>query len=213
MRKFCPRCGKETDKLYDGLCLDCYIETHNLVPKIIRIKRCSSCGRYFVRGKYFQRIEDAVEFFLRKTYEKTLIENVSFRIRDEENVFITLDKKEFPSKIKIESFVCNSCRKKRYTQAVVQVRGRKEFVNNFLKDLINKIENSKDRTLQIKKIETNKNGVNVEVSSKKGIKRIIKSLEKKYNLSVKISRKIVGLKDGKTQYKDYLSVKEWQKRK
>ena len=54
--RFCPVCGRMTDALYGGLCLDCYAATHPLVPdapKRLRGSICRNCGAYTV-GKVWR---------------------------------------------------------------------------------------------------------------------------------------------------------------
>lgn len=213
MQKICPRCGKATDKFYDGLCLKCYVETRKIIPESVEIKQCRECKKCFFRNKGFEQIEKCVELLLRKLLKNIPIEKVSFRVSSQGIIFLTLDKTEFRSMLRIKKFVCSSCKKKKVVQAVVQIRGDKKFTNKLLRLIKNEMKKSKDKTLKIVKSEIHKTGIDLHVSSKKGIRRVIKSLRKKYKLSVKISRKLVGVKDGSLQYKDFISVKEWEKDK
>ncbi len=49
--KFCPVCGRETDKLVGGLCPECYAKTHPLAPEgltHLRATICQVCGAYMI---------------------------------------------------------------------------------------------------------------------------------------------------------------------
>jgi len=209
MQKICPRCGKPTEKFYEGLCLRCYLETKKIIPPSIEIKQCDVCGNYFFGGKRFKTVEGAVEFALRKLLKNLPVE-ASFRISSE-GLFLTLDDIEFHIPLQYRNFICPSCRKTTAVQAVIQIRGSEEFTSKLLNTISREIDSSRDRTLKIVKIERQKTGLDLHVSSKKGIRRIIKSLREKYKLSVKTTRKLVGLKEGSRVYKDFVSVKEWEK--
>jgi NMD protein affecting ribosome stability and mRNA decay len=66
--KFCPKCGKKTDELFDSLCQACFtkgiklIDTEKLaIP--IRVNVCEICGGYFKgkgAGKERTSIEEVV---------------------------------------------------------------------------------------------------------------------------------------------------------
>ena len=62
--KFCPKCGKETEELYDGLCKDCSADDTELfqyTPKDITI--CVSCGAVHDGRKLYKDMdkEKAIE--------------------------------------------------------------------------------------------------------------------------------------------------------
>jgi len=49
----CPVCGREVDRLVEGLCAECYREEHDLLNvRDFKVLRCFSCGSIFVRGKW-----------------------------------------------------------------------------------------------------------------------------------------------------------------
>jgi len=59
-RRICARCGKETDILYDNLCMDCYREINKEEIYIKKIKVCRYCGSVFYKNKKvdYEKIKD-----------------------------------------------------------------------------------------------------------------------------------------------------------
>jgi len=175
----CPRCGRNVDKLYDNLCLDCYIE--KLEIQKIRIRRCKVCGRYFVSNKSFDNREDAIRFYIKKFLSKKLGEIVNALPNNK----IEVVEKEF---------VCNDCRKfvSRKIEAILQLRGEnvEEIAEKY--ELIGKPV---------------RGGFDINFSLKKYAYELINKLRKKYNLSMRVSRKLMGLKEGKRVYRDTILVR------
>jgi len=175
----CPRCGRNVDKLYDNLCLDCYIDTLDIQK--IHIRRCKVCGRYFVSNRSFENREEAVEFYKKKFLSKKLGEIVKLLPSNKIEVF----EKEF---------VCNECRKfvSRKIEAILQLRGEnvEEIVEKY--DLIGKPV---------------RGGFDINFSLKRYAYELINKLRKKYNLSMKVSRKLMGLREGKKVYRDTILVR------
>ena len=175
----CPRCGKNVEKLYDNICLDCYLE--KLEVQEIRIRRCKVCGRYFVSNKAFDNKEEAISFYIKKFSSKRLDELAFLLPR---------------SKIEVEEkeFVCNYCRKfvSRKIEAILQLRGEniEEIVEKY--GLIGK---------------TVKGGFDVNFSFKRYAYELINKLRKEYDISMKVSRKLIGMKQGKKVYRDTILVR------
>ncbi|MGB7532430.1 MAG: NMD3-related protein [Halobacteriota archaeon] len=72
--KFCPKCGKKTDELFDSLCRACFTKEIKLIDaeKLaipIRVNMCEICGSYFKgkgAGKERTSIEEVVTDAIRK---------------------------------------------------------------------------------------------------------------------------------------------------
>jgi len=175
----CPRCGKNVEKLYDNLCLDCYLE--KLEVQEIRIRRCEVCGRYFVSNKAFDNKEEAISFYIKKFLSKRLGE-ITFLLPSNK---IEVEEKEF---------ICNDCRKfvSRKIEAILQLRGEnvEEIVEKY--GLVGK---------------TVRGGFDVNFSLKRYAYELINNLRRKYNLSIKVSRKLIGMKQGKKVYRDTILVR------
>ena len=69
-RKFCPRCGKRADELFDSLCKECFLKQTSLnVPVSVSVGVCGSCGGYF-KGKERTTVEEAVADSVRRAVRK-----------------------------------------------------------------------------------------------------------------------------------------------
>ncbi|MGC9079252.1 MAG: NMD3-related protein [Nanopusillaceae archaeon] len=59
MKKICPACGRETDKLYEGLCLECYIkykkEKEEEKERVVHV--CRYCGRVRYKNKWYDNFQ------------------------------------------------------------------------------------------------------------------------------------------------------------
>ncbi len=68
--KFCPRCGKRADELFDSLCKECFLKQTSLkVPVSVSVGVCGSCGGYF-KGKERTTVEEAVADSVRRAVRK-----------------------------------------------------------------------------------------------------------------------------------------------
>lgn len=56
MRRICPSCGREVNKLYDGLCYDCYLKINEKEEKIEKVYICKICGRIKYRNKWYNSL-------------------------------------------------------------------------------------------------------------------------------------------------------------
>ena len=205
-KKFCPRCGRKVDKLYEGLCLKCYVETHELLPKKIELKQCKVCGRYFVGNKSFEKIEAAVEALLEKYLKKFDLGEFYFRIVDNE-LIVSIENVKIQSKIVVHPFICNRCKRKSKTTVVVQIRGKQWIVEEILNEIKKLVFVSKDETLAITKEDKVRNGYDIYLSSKKAVRNIVKSIKNKYHIKTEVTRKLVSVKDSRKIYRDFVLIK------
>jgi len=70
-KRICARCGRETDVLYENLCIDCYREIYKKEVYIEKIKICKYCGSVFYKNKKvdYEKIKDLIS-------DKTKIEDI-----------------------------------------------------------------------------------------------------------------------------------------
>ncbi|MGC9132893.1 MAG: NMD3-related protein [Nanopusillaceae archaeon] len=58
MKRICPSCGREVDKLYDGLCYNCYIKLKKKEEKKIeKVYVCKICGRIKYHNRWYNKID------------------------------------------------------------------------------------------------------------------------------------------------------------
>lgn len=183
----CAKCGKETKEFYDNLCLDCYLK--KLKPIKVEIRKCKICGKYFISNKVFSNMEELLNFYIRKFYSKKI--NIPLEKISREH-FETC----------VNDFLCRKCNKRisRKVEAILQLRGNKDCVEEIISDF----------ELFTKRVEY---GYDVFFSSKEILKKIREEIKRKYTFEEKISRKLVGVKDGKRKYKDTILIRIYGKKR
>ncbi len=220
MRKFCPKCGKETGKFYENLCKDCFLEKISFLGKIpdrIIIKKCKFCNKFFHDGKGFNSLEDAIGDMLAKILEENKIQSINYRIH-ENKISLTLNfQVEDLEKVEekeclliVKNITCNSCSLKSlgYHQSIIQVRAPENLLEKIFQDIENFVEffRSYDTLSFISKVEKQKNGFDFYIGSKKVASQIANNLKRKYKAKLKISRKLAGKIKGKKVYRDTLLI-------
>ncbi len=211
-RKFCFLCGKETEKLIEGYCEECYNKKFSLIelPKEISVKICRKCFKIEEKNKWKKiSIEDFV-----KEKIKILGKNVKLNIK-KENDFLSISaigkleksrkikKENYKIILKIEKKVCPFCSKKgRYFESVIQLRGNiSDEKINFIKKLLN---SEKDIYFDTKKV---KGGIDIFINRKFVAKRLAKIVSKKYKCKVIRSFELITRKEGKNIYKNVILLR------
>lgn len=222
LKKICPKCGKETEKFYGGVCKDCYVK-ETFENKIKRNKiilyRCKICGKFSFNKKHiFPTLEEAIEHFVKHNkelkidnFERTYSINgnkLTVRWSKDNELFF---EKSF--KIQIKPFKCQYCQMmlSGYRQAIIKLRFSVD--NSLLEEIFNYVEkrNRTDPLSFISKIERNKNGVDIYIGSKKVAYEIIKLIKSKIEIKTRISRRLMGIKNGKHVYLDTITIRErWE---
>ncbi len=170
-KKFCFLCGKETEKLINGYCEDCYSKKFPLEKKKLVLKICKICGKMNYRNKWTKDIGN-------------IRENVKMGKID----------------LTFENTQCPDCSRKfgGYYEAILQLRG--EFPEDIL-DFIDKVVSKhSDRTGAYFRIEKIKEGINLYIGSKSIANKLAKIL-KDMKFEIKKSYKLVTKRDGKEIYR------------
>jgi len=214
-KKFCPKCGRETEDLHNGLCESCFLSKVSVVQKIpgeLVVKECRLCSKFFVNGSS-ESIESSVETFLETLLKQKDIISASYRLSGTK-IFLTLKLKkdglekteEKAINLAVKKIICKSCsmRNSGYFQATLQVRAPE----NLLPDIRNEVENQinylnkYDNLAFVSNFQEVKNGFDVLIGSKNSAKQIAKILKLKYRAKIKITRKLSGNISGKKVYRD-----------
>ncbi|MEM5766217.1 MAG: NMD3-related protein [Candidatus Aenigmatarchaeota archaeon] len=217
--KFCPNCGKKTQRLYEGFCEDCFLLKFsflNKLPEILEIKECKLCGKFFFK-KCFPSIEDLVEFFLQDFLKEKELASISYRISGSK-IYTKLitkinDLKKTEEKsidLRIKKIICQVCSMKNsgYFQAILQVRAPKNILGKIREEIENQIIylNQYDRLAFISSFKENENGFDVYIGSKRSAYQIARILKARFMAKIKITRKIAGKIKGKKVYRDTILI-------
>ena len=215
-KKFCPKCGKETEEFHNGLCDKCYLPKLSVVkelPEEINVKECRSCGKFFVNNISSDSIESSIESFLEDLLRQREIISASYRVSGS-RIFLTLKLKkdgfekteERVINLIIKKIVCQSCAMKEsgYFQAIIQVRAPAPLLSEIRNEIENQINylNQYDKLAFISNFQETKNGFDISIGSKNSANQIAKILATKYRAKIKISRKLSGSIKGKKVYRD-----------
>lgn len=218
--KFCPKCGKETEVLYKGLCSDCFLKEFNLADKIpekIVLGTCKVCGNVYLKEGKFSTVEEAIENLLEKILRQKEIRSATYRIGGN-SLFLTIEiefeglQKKIESEIPIvnKTITCRFCnlQKASYYNVTIQVRVPKNMEEKIVGDIEREIAriNKYDNFSFISGINNLKEGVDIMVGSKSAAEHVVNYLKRRYNAKTKISRKLYGLIEGKKSYRDTILV-------
>jgi nonsense-mediated mRNA decay protein 3 len=219
MRKFCPRCGKETEKFYDKVCKDCFLLNFSVIKKLpdkILVKKCRSCNKY-IHDKPVSSIDEFLDFYFSELLKQKEVKNVFYEIQDDKvAVYIKIrvdDAEKTEQKVLSlipKTILCKFCNMKfsGYFQSILQIRAPEKLLSLLQNEIENQIEffNKFDELAFISKIERIKSGFDVYVGSKLAATQIAKKLKSKYKAKIKVSRKLSGSIRGKKVYRDTILI-------
>ncbi len=219
LRKFCPRCAKETDELFEGLCRDCYLETKKFVevPQNISVLVCR-CGRSNEKKKWVQNVsvEEMIERVVMSNVRKdkdtdVRLEYEPFGINGKTLVPVCVVARRVVGGREIEKSAqvvftiipqtCDVCSRVSggYYEAIIQIRGAKHKQNQVL-ELVKRIVGQykdTDKFSFITQVQDSKVGVDVYLGSSKIAGKIEQESKRIYNVASKITHSVCGMKDGR----------------
>lgn len=225
---FCVECGKETEIYKDGVCIDCYIKSHEFTkgPKDIKLPMCPHCGGFKYKNTWTNEIlTDVLRRIIKNTFKiKNELKKIDINPSCTEtqkgydcNVYISgfIGDKEVTEEhkltVKLEKRSCDVCSKQfgGYHEAIIQIRtGARKLSNKEKEDIINNVINQIEelkskgnRALFISDISKEHGGIDFFISEKQTAYAITKKLKEKYSGDIKKSSKNVGMKDSKQVYR------------
>jgi len=221
LKKFCPKCGKETEKFYNNLCSECFLESKSSIsklPKYFVIRKCKICEKYQMDDKLFNSEEEALEEEIRKFFKDKSIASISFRIHKNKTSitiksnFDDLEKEEVADiSLVFKKIVCKYCSMKNsgYYQAILQLRLPKELLGKIIDEIVKQIslENQFNPQSFISKVEKKNEGVDIYLGSKESANNVANLLKNKFGVKTKLSRKLAGKVKGINVYRDTILIK------
>jgi len=220
-KKFCPKCGKTVEKLYNNLCADDFLKTlslEKLFPKKIILKQCKQCRKIYINKKSAATVEGALDLFLQEVLRVETIYSATYRVEGQK-VHITLrlkyedlEKEEsFVRELVIKNIVCESCSMKNsgYFNSILQLRVPEKILQIIIDDILNQIDlmHNYNEMAFIGKFEKRKEGVDFYIGSKDVADQIARNLKIKYDAGIKKSSKQSGYLNGKKIYRDSIVVR------
>lgn len=200
-------------------------------PKIII---CNSCNSYMYKNKWHPNLAKDPLKNLKKIISKLFYEKLEFNpeakitkveinplppkdsqikqkpvqlnieLKIEGILFDKKLKETYEIPLKINSSICNICKKKtsNYYEAILQIRPKSKQVLDFIKENINF-----KKDVFITKQEDLKYGYDIYLTSQSYTKHLAGILKKKFNGEFKISHTLFGRKEGKDVYRTTILIK------
>lgn len=222
LTKFCPRCGKETDRLYGEekkLCADCYPDKNDLldIPDQIDITVCSVCGRMRNRGKWTESY--TIEEQLLTAFEKFGEEEVHFELQyweEDDQMYVKVHASEgeitdeYETRVNFTKEQCEDCSRFQggFYKVKIQLRGDRDLkkVADAIADEAAEITN-RNRKNFLANIDKTDHGYNFYLSTEDMNKKILSMLRNRYNPDIKRSYELIGEEEGQEVYRNVVSVR------
>lgn len=209
--KFCFLCGKETEKLIEGYCKECFEKEFQLVKvsKEIEIIKCNKCEKFQFKNKWVDELDEAIVKNVKKLGDdvKVKVHVLNGKVHVYAKGFIKGHEKQetYHVDVKIKKIICKDCSRSGggYYEAVLQLRGN---TTDDILELIEKtLEKSRNRKAFYKTKEL-KEGIDYYVGSKSVANKLAETLRKK-GYKVKKTFKLITRKDGRNVYRTTISVR------
>ncbi|MDD3083471.1 MAG: 60S ribosomal export protein NMD3 [Candidatus ainarchaeum sp.] len=228
-KKFCPKCGKETEQFVENICLDCFLKKKELFevekPKFFL---CKYCLKLLFKNKWVDFNDESI------AKEIALNVNIIKELK-QPKIFIELEKKsrlDYKALIQVRGLLsktlverekeinfqlrettCDSCMKLNasYREAILQLRAKSEKDSfemlQLTKNLLKK-EMLKDSLSGTSNIIKTKNGFDLWIGSKKAASKVSRELARIYNVKIIVSKKLIGEeKSGERKYRHTFCIK------
>lgn len=221
-KKFCAKCGKETNALISGVCAECVLKKKSLFDlSIPSFGVCKHCGKFLSSGKWFLLSPESVSEEIKKKVK------INHDL-DKPKVFVETTETQplhFESIVKVEGFLddvlvdqekaynfsvkpitCDSCMKLNasYREAVLQLRAEKKELAREMFDLALSMldsEKASDSLSGTSKIVEIPQGYDLWIGSNKAASKIARHLGKIYGIRILTSKKIIGEEGGRGHFK------------
>ena len=222
--KFCPKCGTQTDELFDSLCEDCFKREIKLIkPTGISVNICRTCGCYF-KGNERTSIEAVVEAAIRKEIWKKYgcdseVEIKEIKTGDTRAHVVLIAKAELRGlqltengelEVVLKRESCERCNRIAggYYAGIVQIRADDRIPTDDELAIAEKVAHSSLIEPDfISKEVLLKEGLDIYVSSMECGRMISNAIVRRFGGSYSKSQKLYGRKDGRSVYRISFSVR------
>ena len=216
MKKFCPKCGKETSKLVGSLCKDCFLKEKKpaeLLKEIV-FEQCKNCNKVKFKGKWFEANAESLAGLVLQNLKNKMFDSFNHKIdffEKPEGLKAAVEVKGIVKGVKIsqvfETFLkpkivlCDACMrlKSDYFEATVQVRYSSKPSEKEVRERISEASvfleklKASDSLAQIAKVKELRNGFDLLIGSKRAAKRLAEFLARKSREKVKVSSTLAGV--------------------
>jgi nonsense-mediated mRNA decay protein 3 len=225
----CFRCGKK-EAAIDGLCGECYLETHTLLeyPEYIDIQHCLHCGALSTDGRKWTDTED-----MRSTLRDLALQSLSIskeaKVEEIEDTVIERDPymydylgritisvgnfsttEDFHSVIRVRGATCPACSRLHghYFEAIVQVRASGREMSESEKEtartlVLNRIAQAEkgNRNVFLTEEKEVHGGIDFYISHTATARSAAKEVSDTFAGKITESKKLTGRKEGEDFYR------------
>ena len=222
LNSFCPRCGREVDRLYGGerkLCGSCYSEKEDLVnlPDKLDIKVCEECGRTESDGEWQLKTskESKVNYVLSKYFrdKDAGYDLLSVSLEDEISLQIRKHGLEQKRQIKVDKkdVICRDCKgfQGEYAKTKLQIRGENiEEVTVLVEKRCLTLEEENHEDFLIDKRSTD-GGKDLFLSTEHMSQQVMDTVRKEFDVDVDRSYKQIGHRKDEPVVQNTVVVRVW----
>jgi len=219
---FCVKCGRETDSITDGLCLDCYLHnrTFFVLPPVITLMVCRDCGAVRTGKRWYHTTtEHMLDQHLRQTMTTAVLEQQQFVIDiDDKTVTCTgmfqghPIKETYSLEVRQRPSLCDECGKIRggYFEAVIQVRKHgRDMTDKDLQttdDIVFAAAVIDGRNYLTRR-EPQHGGLDYYLGDKSRAAAIARRIADAFNAAMDVSYSLTGMRDGQEVYRNTILVR------
>ena len=215
----CIKCGTQTTKNINGLCVNCYSTSQKMfhLPVTIDLEKCSHCGSYKI-GTEWRQNKDTPQMILRKkiimdphlTHPTITLDTIQnpWKISCRGNIYDTTVTEKYILPVKIHTTSCPRCSMIMggYYEAILQIRGTHRDVThkekNSIHDIITKkIMDSHDPKAFISKIDETPQGIDYYLGDQHIADTLTRTLKQRFHATTKKSVTLTGVQDGQKVYR------------
>ena len=225
---FCVKCGKETENIVNGLCIECFLDGRKLtsLPHHVDVKVCTNCGdigygEFWVTKELQEAIDEAAESALVPIKGVKKVSAEVSAVEQEPLTYVAtvdsvLDINGYTTEdsastiVRLKNTVCKRCSRQlgNYYEAILQIRGSKEVPRKTVMEAFRRVENIVDaqaltnKNSFISKAEEVQGGIDLYISSISLAKMASKDLSDAYCAETKEASKLVGVdEEGQEMYR------------
>lgn len=232
----CPKCGKETPRLFQGRCKTCFLETFTLaeIAPVLHAKMCATCGARNIKNRWVD--EGTLETIVMQTAEDALLVHEMagdielyieprartpylYRVHIEVDAMVLdeLFHQDLETEVRVLRESCDMCSRISggYFEAIIQIRGsnripaeeeKKECID-IANSVLDRLRNKGDRLAFISSSLDIKEGVDLYVGSSNAGRHICKEINSQLGGTFNESASLQGMRDGKDMYRITFSLR------
>ncbi|MFP4655427.1 MAG: 60S ribosomal export protein NMD3 [Methanohalobium sp.] len=232
----CPKCGNETDVLYENVCKSCFFDQFQLakLPHVIHVKFCSKCGSVYYQGVWSD-VDNLEETIIRLVEDELMIHEYAsnldiyfepqqltpymflVRVGIDARVNDLPVNQELETEVRIGRESCDRCSRISggYFEGIVQIRSTNrvpdkseiEECMRITNDVVNRMYEKGERFAFISKSVESKHGIDLYIGSSNTARQICKQIESELGGKFTESPTLFGQKDGKDIYRVTYSMR------